>query len=174
MEQHQDVVLQQRVGSGTTRDAERSGPERIGRAEREHEEEHAHDEHHHERPGDQRVLKTTTEAPGDHERVADEDQQPQQDAAFECAPDGRDVEQKRRAGRTHLLHVLQREVARDERPFHHGEGADAGDRHAERVTLGALQQPAVMRADAIHGGQRAEGGAHQADDEDGVSERAVH
>ena len=77
VEQHEDVVLQQRVGArvrraaGTTADVER-----IGRAEAEQGEERHDDEHHDERPADERVVGAAPEAPPDGGREPGEDRRP--------------------------------------------------------------------------------------------------
>ncbi len=58
MEQHQDVVLQQRVGATPVeRDRhDRARLERVGGTEADEGEERTHHEHHDQRPGDQRVV----------------------------------------------------------------------------------------------------------------------
>ena len=57
VEQHEDVVLQQRVRARARRTIGIAGGERVGRAEAEQGEERHHDEHHDERPADERVAR---------------------------------------------------------------------------------------------------------------------
>ena len=78
VEQHQRVVLQQRVRSGTV-EADRhlgTGRERVGRTERDQSEERRHDEHHDQRPADEHVVESLAEPPRDRRREPRQDRRP--------------------------------------------------------------------------------------------------
>ena len=148
VEQDEDVVLQQRVGAeaAAVEVGDRAALEGVDRAEGQEEEECRHREHHHQRPGDQRVIEPVAVAAHDHGGVDGEDQQPQQDAALERAPQGRDVEQRRRVARADLLDVVEGEVAGDQRPLHHRDGDDRAAEGQPGVVGDRTQQPAIACA----------------------------
>ena len=112
MEQHEDVVLEQRVGPWAVEAGRHggSGRERVGGTEGDQREEGADDEHHDQRPPDEVVVEAPTEAPGDGRRESGEHDHPQQDRALERAPHGGDVVERRRGRRPDLLDVGEREV----------------------------------------------------------------
>ena len=172
VEQHQDVVLQQRVGTGSV--GHRDGAlERIGRPEAQQGEEGHDDEHHDERPADERVLGAPPEAPPDGCGEAGEDHDPQQDRALEGRPHGGDVVEQRGAVRTDLLDVRQREVAGDQCPLHHHDRQHGAGDAQPGVTRRQAKEAAVTAVDAVDRGHRAERRRRQRQHQAGPADGAV-
>ena len=156
MEQHQDVVLQQRVGARATGDAGGARSERVGRTEAQQREERQHDEHDDQRPTDEHVVGAFAEPPGDCCGEPGEGQHPQQDRTLERRPHRGEVVQGRGVGGTDLLHVEQREVTRDQRSLHHHHGQHDAAECDPGVERALPEQLAVALADAVEHRQRAE------------------
>lgn len=98
MEQHQDVVLQQRVRARPVVDTRRPRGERVGRPETEDEKENQHDADDSDRPGNQFIVETPAVTPGDECRRQGERKDPQENRTFERAPHrGEVVESRGRA-----------------------------------------------------------------------------
>ena len=173
MEQHQDVVLQERVRTGTARDPRRPGGERVGGAEAQHREERRHDEHHDQRPADEDVVGALAEPPGDRGREPRQDQRPQQDRSLEGRPHRGDVVQHRRVGRADLLDVGEREVAGDQCPLHHDDREHDAAERDPGVDRALLEQPAVALADAVEHGECTEHRRREHQEQAGASERGV-
>ncbi len=147
--------------------------ERIGRTEAEHREERRDHEHHDERPAHEDIVGAVTEPPrhggGEHAQG----ERPEQDRPFERRPHGGDVVQRRRVGRADLLDVRHREVAGDQRPLHHDHREhDAPERH-EGVHRAPLEQPLVLRANAVEHGERPEHARREHEQESGSAECRV-
>ena len=79
VEQHQDVVLQQRVRAGARGHPDRTRGERVGGTEAEHGEERQHHEHHDQRPTHEDIVGPFAESPRDRSGEARQRQHPQQD-----------------------------------------------------------------------------------------------
>ncbi len=176
MEQDEHMVLQQGVGPPAAHvEVGRGEPlaEGVGGAEGEEEEEGSDDEHDHRRPGDEGVVEAGPITADDDGGVDGQEEQPQQDAALQRAPQGGEVEQRGGVGGAHLLHIGDAPVACDQGPLHddhrhHRTGE--GDPH---VGLDRAHQAAI----AQHGGggerPRTERRGGEPDDQRRVAEKAV-
>jgi hypothetical protein len=173
MEQHQDVVLQERVGPGAAGDAWCTGGERVGRTETQHGEERRHHEHDDQRPSDEDVVGARAEPPGNRSGEPREDQCPQQDRTFERRPHGGDVVERGGVGRAHLLHIGEREVPGDQRPLHHHHGEHDAGECQPRVDRPLLEQLSVVLADAVEHRERAEHRRSQHQQQSGSTQRRV-
>ena len=166
MEGHQRVVLEQRVRTLPVEGRIAQGAERVRRPKHEREEEERDGEADEAGPGDERVSDAGPELVGREGEEPAEDEDPQEDRAFQSSPESSDGEQQRGFSRVVRRHVLQREVVRDQRPFHR---AHRDDGTAEDKEDGPTpdDQPSVVVgpqaprqcADAEAGGAGAEGDA---------------
>ncbi len=175
MEEHEHVVLQQRIGARAVEPDRhhRPGRERVRGPEADQREEPAHDEHHDERPTDELVAGARTEAPCDRRGEAGEHQQPHQDRALERAPHRRHVVDARGRRRADLLDVGERVVARLERALHRDGGQERAGEDQPGVD-GRLTQPdAIAAVDGEGGRQRPDDRRAEHDEQPGVAERTV-
>ena len=173
VEQHEHVVLQQLVRAPSVLDERRRGGEGVRGEERQRVEERADREQHDHRPGDERIGAAGAVAERDRSRVAAEHEDPQQQRTLERAPQCGEVVQRRCGAGADLLDVLQREVPRDERPFHRRERQDTGERHHPCVPVAGGEHSSVAAAEAEHEHDGAEHRCRQADEERGNADRSV-
>ena len=149
MECHEDVVLQQRVGARTVV-AHRRVERTEGRRGTDHqqEEEPAHHEQGQHRPADHRVGGPVAELHDDGHHVAAQDQGPQQDRALERRPQRGDVEQRGGGRRPVIGDERHREVAGDQRPFHHHDRTQRRQGHHAHEPAGLAHPVAAFPGEA--------------------------
>ena len=173
VEQHEDVVLEQRVRARPVENTGRAVLERRRGSEADQREERGDDEHHDERPADKRIVGAPPEAPGDCRRVSRDHDRPQQDRPFERAPHRGHVVERWRGGRPDLLHVREREVPGDQRPLHHHDREHRAGQPEPRVPRRESQCARVAGADRERRRQCAERHRGQHQHQPGVAEREV-
>ena len=174
VEGHEDVVLEQGVGAGAVVAGGRvEADEGRGRAGHEGEEEGGHGEQHQQGPAHGRVGASAAEPQRHRGGESAQHQGPQQDRSLQGPPQGGEVEDGGGGRGAVVGHVLHREVAGDESPFHDGEGGDGGQDHGRHQPAGGSEPVGGDPGQAEGGDQHPGGGGGQADDHGGAAEGDV-
>ena len=174
MEGLQHVVLEQRVQPWPIGGRVGNLDERVGRAEHEAKEENSDSEHGEQRPTDHRVVQTVTEAPHHDAQVAGEDERPQQDRAFERAPQRGDGEQNWGADAAVLSNVLHAEVVAEQRGLHHHETDDRGQNDDPDVASNAFHCSLFLGRERIAVRDQAQDRRSETYGDRGVANQYVH
>ncbi len=176
VDQHQRVVLQQRVGTGAVQRDGADRAEGVGRTDEQAEEEDRHHQDAERGPRHDRVVAAAAEPPHHRRPEAGQHKGPEEDRPLEPAPQRRDRVNRRRGQAVVLGHVPEGEVRGQQGPLHGQEGHDGTAQHHPDVH-GARAQQRHSPGGQAHaqgdyagdpGGQaqqdphRAEGGVHDA------------
>ena len=154
VEHHQQVILQQRVGPRPIGYPWWADDEGVRWPVRQKKEVRKHDEQHCHCPTDEWFVEPFAHPPHGRCYIPRQDQHPHQNRTLEGAPHGRKVVQSRRGRRTNFLHIQQRKVARNHRPFHDGECSECHERCQCDETRHQTQRSWVVAACSYGRGKR--------------------
>jgi hypothetical protein len=174
MERHENVVLQEWVGTRTVVAKRRGEPvERRRRADHQGEEEAGDQEQREQRPRQHRVVALRPELQHHRNDIPAEHECPKQNRALERRPEGGDVEQGRRLARTVLGNERHREISGDKGSLHHHDRRRGCEHHHPRQQSGLTKPTGASSSEAHHNDDDGTRSSGEAQRHGGRAERGV-